>query len=89
MDERLFAAQVRAARGLLGWSQSHLADAIGIARSTLADVESAKREPHSSTIFVLTQELADAGIEFTALGVQFREYPPKPYMPVRFIDEND
>jgi transcriptional regulator with XRE-family HTH domain len=81
-DYSLFAAQIRAARGLLDWSQAYLAEGIAVARSTIADIESAKREPHPATVFVLTQELAAAGIEFTELGVRFKEYPPQPYVPV-------
>lgn len=85
MDDQLFAAQVRAARALLGWSQAFLADAIGVARSTIADLESAKREAHSSTIAVLKLELASAGVKFTEYGVEFSSYPPPEYSQVRFI----
>lgn len=77
----LFAAQVRAARGLLNWSQAYLAEGIGVARSTIADLESTKRAPHPATLFVLIQELAAAGIEFTDTGVRFANYPPPGYVP--------
>lgn len=77
----LFAAQVRAARGLLNWSQAYLAEGIGVARSTIADLESNKRAPHPATLFVLIQELSAAGIEFTDLGVSFETYPPPDYVP--------
>lgn len=77
----LFAAQVRAARALLDWSQAYLAEGIGVARSTIADLESNKRAPHPATLFVLVQELAAAGIEFGELGVSFEQYPPRPYVP--------
>ncbi len=80
-DFSLFAAQVRAARGLLGWSQDYLARGVGVARSTIADLESNKREPHQGTLFILMNELAAAGIEFTETGVQFREFPPAAYVP--------
>lgn len=80
-DLTLLAAQVRAARALLGWSQGYLADGIKVSRSTIADLESAKREPHESTLFVLKSELAAAGIEFTERGVSFREFPAEPYTP--------
>lgn len=77
----LLSAQIRAARALLGWSQGYLADGIKISRSTIADLESGKRQPHEATVFVLLSELAAAGIEFTERGVAFREFPPKPYVP--------
>jgi len=81
-DFDLLAAQVRAARALLGWSQAYLADGIKVSRSTIADLESGKRQPHEATLFVLMNELSAAGINFTEQGVEFREYPPKPYIPL-------
>jgi transcriptional regulator with XRE-family HTH domain len=80
-DLSLFAAQIRAARGLLGWSQSYLAEGINIHRSTLVDLESGKREPHEATLTVLMNELAAAGIVFTERGVEFRKWPARPYVP--------
>ena len=80
-DWSLLAAQVRAARGLLGWSQAELAAHIKVSRSTIADLESNKRRPHEATMFVLLSELAGAGINFTDLGVEFREFPPRRQRP--------
>lgn len=80
-NPELFAAQVRAARGLLNWTQAYLAEGIGVARSTIADIEAGRRAPHSTTLFMLTQELTAAGIEFTEQGVRFDQWPPKPYVP--------
>lgn len=77
----LFSAQVRAARGLLNWSQGYLAEGVGVARSTIADLESNKRAPHPATLFVLVQELAAAGIVFESLGVSFDKFPPSDYVP--------
>jgi transcriptional regulator with XRE-family HTH domain len=80
-DFSLLAAQVRAARGLLGWTQGYLAEGINISRAVIVDLESAKRIPHESTLFVLMTELAAAGINFTDKGVEFRKWPAKPYVP--------
>jgi transcriptional regulator with XRE-family HTH domain len=80
-DFSLLAAQIRAARGLLGWSQGYLAEGIGVHRSTLVDLESGKREPHEATLAVLMNELAAAGIVFTERGVEFRKWPARPYVP--------
>lgn len=80
-DISLLAAQVRAARALLGWSQSYLAEGARVSRSTIADLESAKREPHEASLFVIMNELASAGVNFTERGVEFREYPPRAYLP--------
>jgi transcriptional regulator with XRE-family HTH domain len=80
-DLSLLAAQVRAARGLLGWTQGYLAEGINISRAVIIDLESAKRVPHESTLFVLMNELSAAGINFTDKGVEFRKWPAKPYVP--------
>lgn len=80
-DFSLLAAQVRAARGLLGWSQTYLAEAVRVNRSAIVDLESGKREPHEATLFVLMNELANAGIVFTERGVEVRKWPLKPYVP--------
>lgn len=52
-----------------------------MSRSTIADLESNKREPHEASLFVITQELAAAGINFTETGVEFRVFPPPEYIP--------
>lgn len=80
-DLTLLAAKVRAARGLLGWTQGYLAEGINISRAVIVDLEAAKRIPHEATLFVLMSELAAAGIDFTDTGVQFRKWPAKTYVP--------
>jgi transcriptional regulator with XRE-family HTH domain len=80
-DFSLLAAQIRAARALLGWSQGYLAEAVGVSRPTIADLEAGKREPHPATLSVLMNELAAAGIVFTERGVEFRKWPARPYVP--------
>ena len=77
----LLAAQVRAARGLLNWTQGYLSEGINVSRATIIDLESCKREPHEATLFVLMNELAAAGIDFTDTGVKFRKWPAKMYVP--------
>lgn len=77
----LLAAQVRAARALLGWSQTDLAQSTNVSRSAIADFESEKRRPHDATIKVILSELAAAGVEFTEMGVAFKTYPPPKYRP--------
>lgn len=80
-DRSLLAAQVRGARALLGWSQGYLAEGACVSRSTIADLESDKREPHEASLFVIMNELAAAGIVFTERGVEFSEFPPRDYVP--------
>jgi transcriptional regulator with XRE-family HTH domain len=74
------AGQLRAARGLLGWSQTDLAEAAKIGRATIADFESGKREPYVRTIDELRAALEAAGVEFTngnRPGVRMKSYKLK------------
>jgi transcriptional regulator with XRE-family HTH domain len=87
-DLSLLAAQIRAARGLLGWSQAYLAEGTGMHRATLIDLESGKREPHEATLTVLMNELAAAGIIFSDKGVEFRKWPVKLYVPTGIKRKN-
>jgi transcriptional regulator with XRE-family HTH domain len=60
------AGQVRAARGLIGWSQEELATQSKIGRATIADFESGKRQPYETTLATLCAALESAGVEFIA-----------------------
>ncbi|MFK4823776.1 helix-turn-helix transcriptional regulator [Paenochrobactrum sp. BZR 588] len=84
----LLSAQVRAARSLLNWSQSYLADGCMVSRSTIADLEANKRQPHESSLYIIMSELNAAGIEFTERGVEFTEIPPKEYVPTGIRQKN-
>jgi transcriptional regulator with XRE-family HTH domain len=69
------AAQLRAARGLLGWSQTDLSKNARVGRATIADFESGKREPYPRTLDHLRTALEDEGVEFTngeQLGVRLK-----------------
>lgn len=59
----LSAAQCRAARGLLDWSQEQLAQASGLSRSMVRDFENGRHGPHRSSIILLLQTLAEQGVE--------------------------
>ena len=63
--DELTSEQVRAARGLLGWSQGDLEAHSGIARKTLADFEGGKRRPYSRTLVDIRTALESAGVAFT------------------------
>ena len=60
----LTAGQLRAARGLIGWSQQELADKSEVGRATIADFESGKRTPYATTLQRLSETLMAAGVEF-------------------------
>jgi transcriptional regulator with XRE-family HTH domain len=58
------ASQLRAARGLIGWSQAELAEAAGVGRATIADFELGKRDPYDRTLDELRRALEAAGVIF-------------------------
>jgi transcriptional regulator with XRE-family HTH domain len=63
-DQDISAAQVRAARALLGWSQETLAKRSRIARATLQHFEAGRRDPVPGTLTLLRQTLEAAGVMF-------------------------
>jgi transcriptional regulator with XRE-family HTH domain len=70
-------AQCRAARALLNWSQTRLAEASKVATKTIADFELGKRQPYDRTIDDLRTAIEAAGVEFTngeQPGVRLRLY---------------
>jgi transcriptional regulator with XRE-family HTH domain len=58
-------AQCRAARGLLNWSQTELADKAAVAKQTLGDFERGARHPYPRTLDDIRAALEAAGVEFT------------------------
>ena len=74
-------AQIRAARGLLKWTQAALAHKASLSVVTLNMVESDTVDPRASTLRAIETALAEGGVEFIGdetggLGVRFREPPP-------------
>ena len=61
----LTAAQCRAARGLIGWSQQRLATASKVAKPTIANFEAGKSTPYERTANDLIAALESASVEFT------------------------
>ena len=63
----LSSSQIRAARALLGWSGTDLADRSGVGITTLRRYELQKGIPSANTNVLLTLKdtLEQAGIEFT------------------------
>jgi transcriptional regulator with XRE-family HTH domain len=58
-------AQCKAARTLLGWSQTELAQNAGVGRGTVTDFELSNRQPSDHALSKLQLALEDAGIVFT------------------------
>lgn len=69
MDEyrgMISAAQIRAARALLGWPQRTLADKALVAVNTVRQAEGGQTDSRSSTITRIRATLEAAGIEFVS-----------------------
>ena len=62
------AAQCRAARALLGWSQDQLAVASNVAKATIATFETGKRTPYERTLIDMRKALEEAGVMLMADG---------------------
>ena len=60
----LSAAQCRAARGLLGWSQGYLAETACVGRNTVVDFERDRRLPRHNNLLAIQRALEAAGIVF-------------------------
>ena len=71
--------QCRAARALLDWSRTDLAEASGVGQSTISKFERRERTPHRSNVAALQASLEAAGVVFIeggeaiGSGVQFRD----------------
>jgi transcriptional regulator with XRE-family HTH domain len=57
-------SQCRAARALISWSQDQLEDAAQVAKSTIANFESGRRDCYPRTLRDIRSALEGAGVEF-------------------------
>jgi transcriptional regulator with XRE-family HTH domain len=94
----LTAAQCRAARSLLGWSQQDLASKANVGTSTVADFEREKRSPVANNLEAMRAALESAGISFPPGGAVIGPWLPRPtrstvpndrLTPMRWISETD
>lgn len=59
---RAFSSQVRAARALLGWSQTQFAAACGLPLATLHRLEIGQTKPRRATVEAIRRGLEAAGV---------------------------
>lgn len=64
----LSSAQSRAARGLLNWSQTQLANASNLSESTIRDFEKGRRIPAINNLAAIKRALEGAGVQFLEHG---------------------
>ncbi len=57
-------AQIRAARAMLNWPQTELANRAGISKTALVAIELGNSDPKASTLRAIRTALEDAGVEF-------------------------
>jgi DNA-binding XRE family transcriptional regulator len=60
----LFPEQCRAARGLLNWTQDHLATFAGVSRSTIKDFECHRHALHRSSERLVVATFENHGVRF-------------------------
>ncbi len=68
-------AQIRAARALLDWSQSDLADHAGLSQTGIARLENGTNQPNASTMAKIEYALKKEGINFTEKGIEKDDFP--------------
>jgi transcriptional regulator with XRE-family HTH domain len=61
-------AQCRAARGLLDWTQSDLAEAAQLAFQTIRNFERSRHQTSRSTLAAIRRAFEDAGVKFIEAG---------------------
>lgn len=62
------AAQIRAARALIGWKQTDLAAAAGVSEMTVKNIEREVTDARGSTLTALQAALEGAGVAFLEPG---------------------
>jgi transcriptional regulator with XRE-family HTH domain len=66
------AAQIRAARALLGWSQVKMAVRAGVAHIRISQFETGNRIPSSGFVDAPRRALEAGGVEFVDGGLEVR-----------------
>lgn len=61
-------SQSRAARGLLDWSQTKLAQMSNLSESTVRDFEKGRRTPSVNNLSAMRRAMEDAGVVFQDAG---------------------
>jgi len=68
LERKAFAARLRAARAILGWSQVELASRIGLTQRAVHKLEQGNTEPRRATIRIIEETWRAEGLEFEDIG---------------------
>ena len=60
--------QIRAARGLLNWTQAQLANAAGLSQVAVKNLERGRTDPRASTLTAIQEAFDRAGVVFLDPG---------------------
>ena len=72
VERHAFAAKIRLARAVLGWSQSELGRRVGLTQRAIHKLEQGDTEPRRTTVRALEQIWHEHNIEFEDLADGFR-----------------
>lgn len=68
LERRAFAAKIRVARAVLGWSQSELAFRVGLTQRAVHKLEQGETEPRRTTVRAIEEIWREQGLEFEDLA---------------------
>jgi predicted transcriptional regulator len=68
LERRAFAAKIRMARAVLGWSQSELGFRIGLTQRAIHKLEQGETEPRRATVRAIEEVLREERLEFEDIG---------------------
>jgi transcriptional regulator with XRE-family HTH domain len=71
-ERKAFAAKLRAARAVLGWSQSKLAQRAGLTQRAVHKLEQGNTEPRRMTVYLIDQIWREEGLIFETTSDGFR-----------------
>lgn len=66
--EMILPSQIRAARALIGWKQTDLAEASGISVISIKNIERGETDPRSTTLGAIQAAFMKAGVVFLDPG---------------------
>jgi transcriptional regulator with XRE-family HTH domain len=67
-ERKIFAAKLRAARAILGWSQGKLAERAGLTQRAVHKLEQGQTEPRRATVHAIEQVWREQGLEFESVA---------------------